>query len=86
MTTLTPSQLKYHIEGTGSNFFDRKTMRFFGDTMQNYGVRGPVTIETWTSEQPVECWELYRRHPVMHGLTQSAYFNTVTFEREYPKQ
>lgn len=34
---MTPSELKYQVEQTGSNFFDRKTMKFFGDTMKNYG-------------------------------------------------
>lgn len=40
-----PSELKSKVEATGSNFFDRKTMKAFGDTMANYGVRAqPVDI------------------------------------------
>lgn len=38
---MTPSEIRYAYEHGGSNrhFFDRKTMRFFGDTMRSYGVR-----------------------------------------------
>lgn len=79
------STLKYHVERTGSNFFERKTMQFFGDHMSNYGVR-KTTITTWTSETPVDVYELYRRHPVKHGLSDSAYFNATTFEREFQKR
>jgi hypothetical protein len=60
-------------------------MRFFGDRMSNYGVC-KATIETWTDESPVEVWELYRKHPVAHGLQDSAYFNAKTFQREYKKR
>lgn len=33
------SDLKYNVEKTGSNFFSRDSMKFFGDRMSNYGVR-----------------------------------------------
>ena len=41
---MTPSQLKYEVEAAGHerHFFDRSTMKFFGDTMSNYGVRSIV--------------------------------------------
>lgn len=78
------SELKYHVENTGSNFFSRDSMKFFGDTMKNYGVCS-VTVDTYT-ETGVECWELYRRRPVKHGLNASAYFNKRTFERVFPKR
>lgn len=85
------SELKYHVEQTGSNFFSRDSMRFFGDTMRNYGVRS-ATVKTHYDEQDnytedgitIEVWELYRRHPVKHGLTKSAYFDKKTFCRVYP--
>lgn len=76
------SELKYQVEKKGSHFFERSTMRFFGDRMSNYGVRS-ATITTYEGEQ-VECWELYRRRPVKHGLKDSAYFDKVTFARIYP--
>jgi hypothetical protein len=29
-------EIKYNVEQTGSYFFDRATMRFFGDTLKNF--------------------------------------------------
>lgn len=82
---MTPADLKAKVTATGSNFFDRKSMAFFGDTMRNYSVRSkPVMVETWSSG-PVECWELTRKHAVKHGLTDSAYFDVKTFERVHSK-
>ena len=73
---MTKSDLKYHVSQTGSFFFDRKSMQFFGDTMANYGVRS----------YNFELWELYRKKPVKHGLKDSAYFHKVTFERKFIKE
>ena len=82
---MTASRLKMEVEAAGHSphFFTRETMRFFGDTMRNYGVRGPVEIETWSGA--AKCWELYRRRPVKHNQTGSAYFDCETFERRLPK-
>lgn len=78
------SELKYHVETkTTSNFFSRSTMKFFGDTMRNYGVSS-AKVKTWDGES-IEVWELYRKRPVKHGLKTSAYFNKKTFERVHPK-
>lgn len=85
------SELKYQVEnaGTAPHFFTRNTMKFFGDTMANYGVR-KVTIKTNYNAAGdydpdngafVECWELYRRRPVKHGLQTSHYFECKTFAR-----
>lgn len=84
MTTLTPAELKARVEATGSNYFSRSSMSFFGDTMRNYGVRS-ATVETW-SEGTQEVWELYRRHPVKHGIQDSAFFACDTFQRIHPKR
>jgi hypothetical protein len=75
------SELKYHIEQTGREqyFFTRETMRFFGDTMRNYGVRSATV--TGYDGKPVECWELYRRHAVKHGNDRSAYFSKADYQR-----
>ncbi len=35
---MTPAELKRRVEATGSVFFSRSSMRFFGDTMRNYRV------------------------------------------------
>jgi len=76
---MTPSELKANVEGTGSHFFDRNNMRFAGDTMRNYGVT-TETIKRYSGDT-VECWELYRKKPVKHGLNSPAYFHKETFER-----
>ena len=68
---MTASELKYRVEqGKDRFFFTRDTMKFFGDTMRNYGVRDGG-----------EVWELYRKHPVKHGLRDSAYFDKETYTR-----
>lgn len=90
---MTPSELKYNVETkTTSNFFSRDSMRFFGDTMRNYGVRS-ATIQTSYDENDqwvengitVEVWELYRKNPVKYGNQKSAYFDKKTFARIHPK-
>lgn len=85
---MNPSELKYQVEnrGTESHFFTRRTMKFHGDTMRNYGVRAkPVDVETWSGEV-VSCFELYRRRPVKAGVSDSAFFCVKTFRRVYPKR
>ena len=70
---MTASELKYNVEqGHDRYFFTRDSMRFFGDTMRNYGVRDGGTT-----------WKLYRRHPVKHGFRDSAYFDKATFKRVF---
>ena len=91
---MTPSELKYQVENAGqdSHFFTRKTMQFFGDTMRNYGTRSAVINCNYDAagnyvEGGIVCevWELYRRRPVSHGLTSSAYFDKVTYARVFPE-
>jgi hypothetical protein len=70
---MTASELKYLYErnNPGGHFFDRDTMRFFGDTIRNFGVRDGGTVDTLTTEginKGVEVWELYRKRPVKCGL------------------
>lgn len=81
---MTPSELKYQTVQTEPYFFDRKTMKFFGDSMRNYGVRSAV-IKTREKEN-VEVWELYRKSPVKHGLVKSAYFDKQTFKRVFREE
>jgi hypothetical protein len=75
----TASDLRMFIEEAGHSphFFERDTMRCFGDSMRNYGVRRAVIGGR-------AAWELYRRHPVKHGLRSSAYFDAETFKRVFP--
>jgi hypothetical protein len=70
---MTPSELKQLTSETEPHFFTHTTMKFFGDKMKNYGVRSSG-----------ENWELYRKHPVKHGLFSSAFFNKKTFKRVIP--
>ena len=69
---MTPSELKRkHQDAVPcSHYFDAETMRHFGDTMANYGVRTSGAY-----------WELYRKKPVKDGLQTSAYFDKTTFQR-----
>ena len=72
------SELKAKIEQTGEQpyFFSRETMKFFGDTMKNFGVRR-------STRGGVPVWELYRKRPVKHGLQGSFYFDQSSFKRIY---
>ena len=85
-TKMTPSELKFHVSsGSDRFFFARDTMRFFGDTMRNYGVYAqPVTVDTYSGDK-VTCWELYRRRPVKHGMCDSAFFALDDYRRVLPK-
>lgn len=71
---MTPAELKRRVEGAGHepHFFDRGSMRCFGDTMRNYGVRDAG-----------DCWELYRKRAVKHGLRNSAFFDKETLRRVF---
>lgn len=69
---MTPAELKRQYKAAdhiGGHFFDRKTMQFFGDTMKNFGVRDAGAH-----------WELYRKHPVKHGVNGSHWFDKVTLK------
>lgn len=91
MKIKTASDLKWHVEQSGNEpyFFTRETMKFFGDTMRNYGVRGPVEIEADNGFSRMGknlVYELFRRRPVKHGLRESAYFCAETFKRVFLKK
>lgn len=82
---MTPSELKYNIEQSENApyYFTRSSIKFFGDTMKNYGCRF-AWVEHNTSGKTVECWELYRKHLVKHGNQSSAYFDKQSFKRVFP--
>jgi hypothetical protein len=75
-------ELKEKIESTGQNphFFDRKTMKFFGDTMANFAVTGPVKIYDWSGD-PVMCWNLYRKRATKSSAGSGYHFCVSTFRR-----
>jgi hypothetical protein len=78
------SKLRARIEANRheTHFFSRENMRFSGDTMRNYGARGPLKFRTNAGE---ECYvfELYRRKATRKGLTGSAYFRADTYAQTW---
>ena len=81
------TELKNSVMATGSHFFERSSMKFFGDTMANYYVPVHPVKVTRSSGERVLCWELQRRRPVFSGpcsMQKSAFFNVETFERVLP--
>ena len=92
---MTPSDLKYRVECAGhdTHFFDRKTMRFFGDTMANYGVRRATVVSNYdlagnyyADGVSLDAWELYRGRAVKGGNKSSAYFSAENFARVYVRR
>jgi hypothetical protein len=94
---MTPSDLKYHVQqaNTEGHYFDRSSMRFFGDTMANYGCRSAVVRANYDVDGLyvgdideggvlIEVWELYRKRAVKHGLKDSVYFAKDDYRRVYP--
>lgn len=92
---MSPSELKYNVQtkNTESHHFDRSSMKFFGDTMANYGVRSAEVVTNYDANGDwvgvdggvtVQAWELYRKRAVKHGLKGSVYFDKDTFKRVYP--
>lgn len=87
---MTPSELKleYQAANPTGHFFDRKTLKFFGDSMRNYGVRSVTVLAQFDEDGnyveagiPTDVWELYRRRPSKHGLASSAYFRKSNFQQ-----
>ncbi|MBT94315.1 MAG: hypothetical protein CMA60_05760 [Euryarchaeota archaeon] len=82
MKIKTASDLKFEIERLhpDSKFFARENMRFFGDTMRNFGVREPRKIVDNMGGERM-AYELYRKQPVKHGLSESHYFDAETLKQ-----
>lgn len=49
---MTIHEIKRRVEARGSHFFDRKTLRFFGQTMKSFSVR-KLTATTWLISAPI---------------------------------
>lgn len=73
--------LKTRVEKTGSYFFTRDTMKFFGDTMSNYTVHGYTVMVKRRNGEQVECYMLKRKRAVKHGMKDPAFFCVNTAER-----
>lgn len=60
---------RLHLEkAPKSHFFSYRTMRFFGDTLANFGVKKLCT----------NTYSVYRKKPVKHGLNSGYEFNIFT--------
>ena len=77
------TQLKELVTGTGSNFFDRSSMKFFGDTMANYSVPSKAVEVTTATGETVICWALERKRAVKHGLGKTNYFAVSDYRRVF---
>lgn len=87
----TASDLKIELErlNPDSKFFARENMKFFGDTMRNFGIRQPRKIVDIMGDERM-AYELYRKQPVKHGLSESHFFDAETLSQvhtpvKYPK-
>ena len=64
----------YYEVNPDGHFFDRKSMKFFGDTMKNFGMM-----------KLKDKINLYRKNPVKHSIKSDFYFypdgtyKTVTY-------
>ena len=90
---MTASELKKQVKkhNPESHFFDRETMKAFGDTMRNYGVRmAEIELDNVFnrdgSRVRANVWELYRRRPVDEGLNSSAFFTMDDFRLIRPRR
>jgi hypothetical protein len=83
-----PSDLKWLMEkDPDSKHFSRENMKFFGDTMSNFGLRKPKEIKDIMGDIRF-AYELYRKRPVKNGLDSSHWFeihNDGTVVRVFPK-
>ena len=80
----------YELNNPDGHMFDRKTMKFFGDTMSNFHVpikhkkAVVISVDSYT-ETGVQCYILERRHAVKGGLNKPFYFEVGTFRRVLSK-
>ena len=72
---MTKSTLIDKVNATGSYYFTEETMRFFGDTVDNYYLARKVHVVGGK-----ECYKLSRKKAVNGGLTAPVYFDVNSFE------
>jgi hypothetical protein len=81
---MTIHELKYNYElnNPGGFFFARKTMKFFADTLSNFGVKkASIRARTVKGIETVEVYDLIRKKPVNGGLHgHCAYFRRDNFK------
>lgn len=74
---LTMSEIRERVIASGSHFFDRKTMRFFGETMRNYGAGEvlPDGCQVFRKSGSRAGYKAYKFNPVTAGV--SSYVESV---------
>jgi|WetSurMetagenome_2_1015567.scaffolds.fasta_scaffold159845_1 hypothetical protein len=89
MKRMTPSELRYRVQQTGSSFFDRNTLRFFGDTMSNFGCSSKAYAVTDRHGSKRQVFAIWRKHKPNSPLrndpdwSKPYYFDAQTFARVY---
>lgn len=87
MSKFTKSTLRTNVMATGSHFFDRSSMAFFGDSMANFGLRKAIVVVSEEYSNGLilsgqrEVWELYRKHAVKYKHQSSHYFDMATYKQ-----
>ena len=71
---MTKSALMDKVNATGSYYFTEGTMRFFGDTVDNYYLAHKVHVVGGK-----ECYKLSRKKAVNGGLKAPVYFDVNNF-------
>ena len=86
---MTPSELKYNVEYSNHEpyYFTRRTVKFFGDTMANFGCYSDKIVDNRT-EKPVDVWVLYRKHRTSKGAPcgPCSYWDKQTFKRVFKRE
>ena len=72
---MTKSTLIDKVNATGSVYFSKDTMKFFGDSVDNYYLSHAVF-----DIGGVTCYKLSRKKAVNGGLKAPVYFSVHTFE------
>jgi hypothetical protein len=78
---MTKSELKRKVAETGSFYFSRDSMKFFGDTMSNYSCsKNPEEIIDRSGNKR-QVYALWRKRPVKMGACDPVYFDAITFQK-----
>jgi hypothetical protein len=76
--------LRYLVTQTGSNYFARKSMKFFGDTMANMACNSQPIEITNTLGEKRQVYGIWRKSPPPMLGYKTDYFDAVTFARVFP--
>ena len=74
-------KFNHNANNPNSSFFDKSTMKYFGDTMSNYSANSERHMIPTSSGEAVPCYALTRKKPVKTGLQDVTYFAMDDFRR-----